>query len=587
MENRNSLVDALKGLAIIAILLYHFGGEYLPFGYLGVDIFFVISGYYLVRQLIGQFEKNEFRYLRFVFQKLVRLWPLVLLLTIIAMFIGYFLMLPNDYENLAESAVASSIFANNILQCITTKNYWDIVNLYKPLMHLWYVGVLMQAYVVLPIIYCIFVKVCRSVRRGFGVASIGITCISIFFWLVPVFSNAWKFYYLPFRLYEITLGGVLSQFSLETMDHYKRLKKIGLLGSVIGLILFLCSRIEIGSSRLMLFCTVVSTMIFLYCSRDYMLNEWEKKIVSIGAFIGKRSYSIYIWHQLIVAFLFYSVFPKQSVLSLIIYISLSTVISLISYKIIEYPLAKKKEKEKIIVSCAAIVAILISAVSFNVYLHAGVVRDVPELQISKNNTSRGMHSQYCDRVYSWDRPFCDDEKTKVLVIGNSFGRDWANILYEYSQDLDISFLFYSDGAIYSHLERIGEAEYVFYALGLSYGEVPTSVVENVNKEKLYVISNKNFGQSNGIIYAHRNAKNYFSQTIEYPALLLKDNTHNAEIWQDHFIDLMTPIENNEGRIRVFTDDNKFISQDCRHLTQAGAQYYARILDLKRLFPKND
>ena len=67
-------------------------------------------------------------------------------------------MLPDDFENLAESVVASSFFGNNVLACITTKNYWDVVNLYKPLMHLWYIGLLMQAYIVLPLIFNLLLK---------------------------------------------------------------------------------------------------------------------------------------------------------------------------------------------------------------------------------------------------------------------------------------------------------------------------------------------------------------------------------------------------------------------------------------------
>ena len=125
-------------------------GGILPYGYLGVDIFFVVGGYLFIRQLSRQIEEKSFNYWSFLFRKIVRLWPLILLAGIVSVGVGYFPMLPDDYENVTESAIAASIFAENVLQCITTKNYWDVVNIYKPLAHLWYVGVLMQAYVVLP-----------------------------------------------------------------------------------------------------------------------------------------------------------------------------------------------------------------------------------------------------------------------------------------------------------------------------------------------------------------------------------------------------------------------------------------------------
>ena len=130
-------------------------------------------------------------------------------------------MLPDDYENLAESAIASSVFANNILQCITTKNYWDIVNLYKPLMHLWYVGLLMQAYIVLPLIFMILVKLTKNSTRGIKIGIIGLTMVSFALFLIPQFPTAWKFYFLPFRIFEITAGGILVAWKPQLDDRIK------------------------------------------------------------------------------------------------------------------------------------------------------------------------------------------------------------------------------------------------------------------------------------------------------------------------------------------------------------------------------
>ena len=166
MSQRNQVIDAMKGLAIIAVVIYHFGGNYLPFGYLGVDIFFVIGGYLLIKKMQDQLNKGEFHYWRFLFRKIVRLWPLVVMISCLSLLAGYFLMLPDDYENLAESVVASNIFSNNILLCITTGNYWDVLNFYKPLMHLWYVGVLMQAYIVLPLILLVAAKICKNAKKA-------------------------------------------------------------------------------------------------------------------------------------------------------------------------------------------------------------------------------------------------------------------------------------------------------------------------------------------------------------------------------------------------------------------------------------
>ena len=142
---RNYRIDVLKGIAIIAVVLYHFGGGYLAYGYLGVDIFLVISGYFMMKSIMKSMDEKRFSYWNFLFGRIARLWPLVLIMGAVALAIGCFTMLPDDLENLSQSVIASNVFANNILACITTRNYWDIVNTYKPLMHTWYLGVLMQA----------------------------------------------------------------------------------------------------------------------------------------------------------------------------------------------------------------------------------------------------------------------------------------------------------------------------------------------------------------------------------------------------------------------------------------------------------
>ena len=201
-------LDILKGIAILAVVIYHMG--FLKSGYLGVDIFFVVGGYLLIGSLTKQFTERKFKYWQYLIKKIVRLWPLVIAASFLAIGLGFVLMLPDDFENLAESSIASSMFANNILQCITTKNYWNITNLYKPLMHFWYVGVLMQAYVILPLIYLLSVKVAKNARKGMIVGTIGLTLLSFVLYCLPFIPAAWKFYYLPFRVFEITAGGLLT-----------------------------------------------------------------------------------------------------------------------------------------------------------------------------------------------------------------------------------------------------------------------------------------------------------------------------------------------------------------------------------------
>lgn len=88
----------------------------------------------------------------FVENRVFRLWPLLLLAGVMCLGWGWLMMLPDDFENTVQSIVATNFFGNNVLQAITTKNYWDVVNEYKPLMHTWYVGLIMQFYIIVPML---------------------------------------------------------------------------------------------------------------------------------------------------------------------------------------------------------------------------------------------------------------------------------------------------------------------------------------------------------------------------------------------------------------------------------------------------
>ena len=210
-------IDALKGLSIIAVVLYHIG--LLKSGYLGVDVFFVINGFLIIPGLCNKIGADEFNYFAFLKKRVTRLLPMVVLASIACLIIGYFGMLPDNFENLAESVVASNLFSENILSAITTKNYWNAANDYKPLMHMWYVGVLFEFYLVFPVILLIarwFVGRMRVQSKNFLPHIVaGICLFSLIVYLLPYFSDSEKFYYLPFRLFEISLGGLAGIFYNE------------------------------------------------------------------------------------------------------------------------------------------------------------------------------------------------------------------------------------------------------------------------------------------------------------------------------------------------------------------------------------
>ena len=134
MDNsRNYRIDVLKGIAIIAVVFYHLnwndgilGWGGLTSGYLGVDIFLVVSGYFMMKSIVRAMRENKFSYWKYLKGKIARLWPMILITAAIALGVGAFTMLPDNFENLIQLVTVSNVFANNVLSYITTSNYWDI-----------------------------------------------------------------------------------------------------------------------------------------------------------------------------------------------------------------------------------------------------------------------------------------------------------------------------------------------------------------------------------------------------------------------------------------------------------------------------
>lgn len=153
-STRKNSIDLLKGIAIIAVVFYHMG--LLESGYLGVDVFFVIAGFLTVSSIYRKLEDGSFSYWSYIRKKITRLLPLILIASAVCLVVGFILWLPDDYENLSESVIASTFFSNNILSGTTTGNYWDTSNAFKPLMHMWYLGILMEFYIIAPILMKVF-----------------------------------------------------------------------------------------------------------------------------------------------------------------------------------------------------------------------------------------------------------------------------------------------------------------------------------------------------------------------------------------------------------------------------------------------
>jgi peptidoglycan/LPS O-acetylase OafA/YrhL len=564
-------IDGLRAIAVVSVIAYHFG--FFPNGYLGVDVFFVISGYLITKILVREVSENRFSILQFYLRRTRRIIPLVLFVNFIALAVGVFVMLPDDLENLSQSVVATNLFGNNILQLITTRNYWDVINEYKPLVHTWSLGVEEQFYVIYPLLFLAFG---RKWAHLISPLLFFLTLISLFLFIFSSSDEASKFYLIQFRFFELSLGGLGAIVIKDNLFE----NKYSIFFLVVVVCIMLC---DFHLSNTIKLCTIVIATLGVIISANnknrissYIL---ENKVM-VG--IGKISFSLYMWHQIVLAFSRYFILENVDNLSLfqsIIIFLIIFLLSIFSYLFIEQPFRYwKRINTAVLILISSIMFIFTTSFSLILNSRSGVIRDVPELGIARSDIRSGLHSEYNSRIYELNKNFSNNNKIKILIIGNSFARDWANVLLE-SDNKEFLEISYTDDIenCKDINQRLHTAKYVFFSeIGSSY---LNTVSQNykIDSSKIMVVGTKNFGKSNGIYYNRKDNYDYCFQRTQMQKGFLELNTKLKKELGDKYIDLIGMILNDEKTVPVFTPECKFISSDGRHLTKFGARYFSEIL----------
>ena len=578
---RNSLIDLLKGIAIIAVILYHLGVS--KFGYLGVDIFFVISGYFVTLGLINGFAKGNFSYWSFLNKRIARLWLGLIIISIVSLALGSLVMLPAHFKIDCESVVGSLSFTNNFVQYITGGDYWTTDNELKPLMHTWYLGILMQFYLIIPLVFIVAKKYAKQwLQTAFNILTI-LSLVSLISYMTPLMTESQDFYMLPARFFELGAGGLLA---LSIQVGNKDLKNVKI--NIFCLLLILSAVFIFGTDivalKLRLVIVTLISIVLVGCSNYFNVSSKVQKLLFPISFLGVASYSLYLSHQVFFAFYRYIVNNVFSVAEYLWICAASIIIGIILYLIFEKPLSRYISKRKSnmyrINGLCLVFAIGLCAISIYYYKQGGLVHDIPELDLYVNGNNQ-TPEEYNSEPFALDKDFEDNDKKNILVIGDSFGRDWINVLREAGVDsvMNISF---TDKADEKTKERISKADIIFVASNrpfLASYDYDKIFPELFNR-KFWRVGIKKFGeQFIGNIYNKRWSSRYYESSVkdyeQYRDIII----YETRMFKDRFIDMMAPVTNNDGSINLFTDDKKLITQDGLHLTKAGAKFYAQKLNV--------
>jgi len=315
-------INGLRAIGVVAVIIFHFNANWLPGGFAGVDIFFVISGYLMTGLIVSGLSRGKFSLAGFYFSRAKRIIPALAVLSLSLLILGWFLLAPGDYKTLAKHIEKSITFTSNITY-FQDAGYFDLASHKKWLLHTWSLSVEWQFYLIYPLIllFCNRLWGQNSLK---WVVTVG-TVVSFAFCVSITQQNPNEsFFLLPYRAWEMLLGGVIFLFPVSLRPNVSRsLEYLGMIAILGALILLSSDLLWPGAWAAI---PVTGTALILLAQR----NDSILTSNPISQKIGTVSYSLYLWHWPIYAVIYYLGYQNNPGI-ILLSIGLSFILGALSY----------------------------------------------------------------------------------------------------------------------------------------------------------------------------------------------------------------------------------------------------------------
>lgn len=482
-------IDGLRAIAVLSVILYHaqmvlFGRVWFEGGFIGVDIFFVVSGYLITRIILSELQsKGSFSFLNFYERRARRILPILFVVIFASVPYAWQKLLPSAFVEYAASILSSLFFGSNFFFYFSTTKYGAASALLKPFLHTWSLGVEEQFYLVFPVLAILAFKYFRA---HFLTIIVALSLLSLQFAEFMAVKNSDLHFYLPFsRFWELAVGSMLAYRDLnyKTSEEGFSRRVLPILGLylVVYSILFFDGETPHPSFHTLIPILGVA-LIIGFASKDELVG----KILGSRPFvwIGLISYSAYLWHFPIFAFSRMGKEPNNY--DKLEWILVTLVLSVLSYLVVEKPFRRKSA-----VSSRALVLLLCGALILAGLMTTAIIKTegfkdrFPKVagfenyEIDNEKLRQDSWSLLNERIES--NPNFLAVAKKVLLVGNSHAKDLFNALVQNdtsSQSVDVLLLRANLPQVLCANEEIAEYALVrdkFYA-SQQYKEATTLVI---------------------------------------------------------------------------------------------------------------
>jgi len=438
-------IDGLRTVAVLPVVAFHLGISYMPGGFAGVDVFFVISGFLITRIIFGELESGTFSLTAFYVRRVRRLIPALFVVMLATLIAAYLWFLPEDMANTGKSTIAAALFASNILFFLDA-GYFDAASYTKPLLHTWSLAIEEQFYLAMPLLLMVLTRFGAPVR----IVIFAITAASLFLsiWTTSQYPTA-AYYLLPWRSWELGIGALLALGVVPAIRHpgLRELATTLGLASILGAMLFIDRSTPFPGSAALL--PTVGAALILHAGQSGTTVVSRILSARLPVFIGKLSYSLYLWHWPVIVFFTYQTLRMPDPPQAAGLFALSLALAWASYMFVEQPLRHAKPDWRVgqVFLTAGVSVGLVIGVAGAFYISRGLPSRLPTdaSRIAAFNADFHPDRYRCwgkkSKEGTWAQPciFGADPSPTVALIGDSHANALVPALEQTAESLGFSF----------------------------------------------------------------------------------------------------------------------------------------------------
>jgi peptidoglycan/LPS O-acetylase OafA/YrhL len=428
-------IDGLRAVAVLAVVLHHLSAPLVPGGYVGVDVFFVISGYLITSIISREMAEGQFTFARFYERRARRIFPALFAVLAVTLAAGWFLLLPSDYASTLRAALGTLFFSSNLVFWREMQaGYFAATDAkLNPLLHTWSLAVEEQFYVFFPILLLVCYRYCRKyifwILLGCALVSLGAALLLVKSKVVAVFFLS------PFRAWELLAGSMLAFGYVPSVR--SRLLREALVGGGLLAVLAACFLYDDKTTfpGLAALLPVMGTAAIIHAGTSDStlagrLLQWRPV-----AYIGLISYSLYLWHwPLIVLFQFVIGMDPLTLYLPVLFVA-SLLLGSLSYHFIEQPFRRgsRVATRRIVFSSTAVFASLLTVVAVAGLVKSGFAGRF-DATVVKLDKARAPSIPYIECEGRAPQAWCTlgrpEGELKTLLWGDSHMLAWAPALHQ-------------------------------------------------------------------------------------------------------------------------------------------------------------